>query len=86
MQGIPHLRNPTAQDDRRMALRSGPYYLLVHGMPEHCKHVLENVARTVHGYEYVRLYRPLDTYLAVFVFAVYTGEFPWLLPAAMTCT
>lgn len=76
MQGIPHLRNPTAQDDRHMALRSGPVYVVVHGVPEHCKHVLENVAKTVHGYEYVRMYRLCDTYLAIYVFARKIGEVP----------
>jgi hypothetical protein len=76
MQGIPHLRNPTAQDDRHMALRSGPVYVVVHGVPEHFKHVLENVAKTVHGYEYVRMYRLCDTYLAIYVFARNIGEIP----------
>ncbi len=74
MQGIPHLRNPTQQNYISMAIRSGPTYVLLHGVPEHCRHIVEDLARTMHDCEYVRLYKPCETYLAIFVFPNTNGN------------
>lgn len=76
MQGIPHLRNIGAGEDMRLSTRSGPNYVVVHGVPEQCKHLLEDLARPVPGFEYIKLYNPqtCNTNMAVLTFANRAGN------------
>ncbi|BDA48905.1 hypothetical protein COCOBI_13-0140 [Coccomyxa sp. Obi] len=70
-QGIPHLRKIGPDEDKRLSTRCGPDYVVVHGVPEHCKRLLEDMVKPVRGFEYLKFYNPrtCNTSMAVIVFA-----------------
>lgn len=77
MQGIPHLRNIGAGEDMRLSTRCGPDYVVVHGVPQHCKRLLEDMVMPVPGFEYIKFYNPektCTTIMAVLVFANRAGD------------
>lgn len=76
MQGIPHLRNFGAGVDMRLSTRCGPDYVVVHGVPQHCKRLLEDMVKPVPGFEHIKFYNPqsCNTTMAVLVFANRAGN------------
>ncbi|CAL8467249.1 g6785 [Coccomyxa elongata] len=74
-QGIPHLRNIGPEEEARILSRTGPAYVVVHGVPAHRKRLLEDTVKPVPGYEATHFYNPQtsQTGMAVLVFADHTA-------------
>ena len=74
MQGLEH------QGGRQQALRSGPVYVLLQGIPCCLTEVqLAAMADNAPGLDYVNMYNPCDPGFAVFVFRTAPGAGPALI-------